>query len=163
MGAGTARIGLGDEERLREIVVELAGTLGHQPIAGVRPVASVPQRGREHPAYLRSYRSALLADRRRLEQPRTRIPQIDGRIDLRLGDVARQVDDDIGGGETREAFRCPRLLRIGLPFSISGALKQEGYSEGTVGPVQTFFLRGQGASPPLFSDVTRGIGAFAHH
>jgi hypothetical protein len=30
-----------------------------------------------------------------------------------------------------------------LPFSISGALKQEGYSEGTVGAVQTFFLRGQ--------------------
>lgn len=32
---------------------------------------------------------------------------------------------------------------ISLSPSISGALKQEGYSEGTVGPVQTFFLRGQ--------------------
>ena len=32
---------------------------------------------------------------------------------------------------------------IGLPFSISGTLKREGYSEGTVGAVQTFFLRGQ--------------------
>ena len=30
-----------------------------------------------------------------------------------------------------------------LPFSISGSLKQDGYSEGTVGAVQTFFLRGQ--------------------
>ena len=29
------------------------------------------------------------------------------------------------------------------PLSISGSLKQEGYSEGTVGAVQTFFLRGQ--------------------
>jgi hypothetical protein len=35
---------------------------------------------------------------------------IDGRIDLCLGDVARQVDDDIGGGETREAFRRSLLL-----------------------------------------------------
>jgi hypothetical protein len=32
---------------------------------------------------------------------------------------------------------------VGLPFSVSGSLKQEGYSEGTVGAVQTFFLRGQ--------------------
>jgi RNA polymerase sigma factor (sigma-70 family) len=32
---------------------------------------------------------------------------------------------------------------IGLPFSISATLKEEGYSEGTVGAVQTFFLRGQ--------------------
>jgi RNA polymerase sigma factor (sigma-70 family) len=32
---------------------------------------------------------------------------------------------------------------ISLSPSISGSLKQEGYSEGTVGPVQTFFLRGQ--------------------
>jgi RNA polymerase sigma factor (sigma-70 family) len=32
---------------------------------------------------------------------------------------------------------------IGLPFSVSGSLKQDGYSEGTVGAVQTFFLRGQ--------------------
>jgi F-type H+/Na+-transporting ATPase subunit beta len=32
---------------------------------------------------------------------------------------------------------------IGLPFSVSGSLKQDGYSEGTVGPVHTFFLRGQ--------------------
>jgi F0F1-type ATP synthase beta subunit len=30
-----------------------------------------------------------------------------------------------------------------LSFSISGALKKDGYSEGTVGPVETFFLRGQ--------------------
>ena len=30
-----------------------------------------------------------------------------------------------------------------LPFSISDSLKREGYSEGTVGAVQTFFLRGQ--------------------
>jgi RNA polymerase sigma factor (sigma-70 family) len=30
-----------------------------------------------------------------------------------------------------------------LPFSISASLKREGYSEGTVGAVQTFFLRGQ--------------------
>jgi hypothetical protein len=35
----------------------------------------------------------------------------------------------------------PRSLL--LPASISGSLKEEGYSEGTVGPVQTFFLRGQ--------------------
>jgi hypothetical protein len=28
-------------------------------------------------------------------------------------------------------------------YSIAGALKQDGYSEGTVGSVQTFFLRGQ--------------------
>lgn len=32
---------------------------------------------------------------------------------------------------------------IGLPFSITGSLKREGYSEGTVGAVLTFFLRGQ--------------------
>lgn len=32
---------------------------------------------------------------------------------------------------------------LDLPFSVSGALKQDGYSEGTVGAVQTFFLRGQ--------------------
>ena len=31
----------------------------------------------------------------------------------------------------------------GQPLSISGSLKREGYSEGTVGRVQTFFLRGQ--------------------
>jgi RNA polymerase sigma factor (sigma-70 family) len=31
----------------------------------------------------------------------------------------------------------------GQPFSISGVLKQSGYSEGTIGAVQTFFLRGQ--------------------
>ncbi len=31
----------------------------------------------------------------------------------------------------------------GVPVSISGSLKQEGYSEGTVGAVQTFFLRGE--------------------
>jgi len=30
-----------------------------------------------------------------------------------------------------------------LPFSISDSLQREGYSEGTVGAVQTFFLRGQ--------------------
>lgn len=30
-----------------------------------------------------------------------------------------------------------------LPFSISDSLKREGYSEGTAGAVQTFFLRGQ--------------------
>jgi hypothetical protein len=36
------RIGLGDEERLREIVLELASTLDHQPIAGgIGLVASV--------------------------------------------------------------------------------------------------------------------------
>ena len=32
---------------------------------------------------------------------------------------------------------------IGLPFSVSGSLKKDGYSEGTVGALQTFFLRGQ--------------------
>jgi hypothetical protein len=32
---------------------------------------------------------------------------------------------------------------LNLPFSVSGSLKQAGYSEGTVGAVQTFFLRGQ--------------------
>jgi RNA polymerase sigma factor (sigma-70 family) len=32
---------------------------------------------------------------------------------------------------------------VGLPFSVSGSLKRDGYSEGTVGAVQTFFLRGQ--------------------
>ena len=30
-----------------------------------------------------------------------------------------------------------------MPFSVSGFLKRDGYSEGTVGAVQTFFLRGQ--------------------
>jgi F-type H+-transporting ATPase subunit beta len=32
---------------------------------------------------------------------------------------------------------------VGLPFSVSGSLKRDGYSGGTVGGVQTFFLRGQ--------------------
>jgi F0F1-type ATP synthase beta subunit len=46
---------------------------------------------------------------------------------------------------------------IGLPFSISGALKQEGYSEGTVGPVQTFFLRGQ--EEPWTAERLEGFAA----
>jgi hypothetical protein len=32
---------------------------------------------------------------------------------------------------------------VGLPFSVSDSLKPDGYSEGTVGAVQTLFLRGQ--------------------
>jgi hypothetical protein len=32
---------------------------------------------------------------------------------------------------------------VGLPFSVSDSLKRDGYSDGTVGAVQTFFLRGQ--------------------
>ena len=40
-------------------------------------------------------------------------------------------------------FSPPWPGSLDLPFSVSGALKQDGYSEGTVGAVQTFFLRGQ--------------------
>lgn len=32
---------------------------------------------------------------------------------------------------------------VGMPFSVSDSLKRDGYSDGTVGAVQTFFLRGQ--------------------
>ena len=54
-----------------------------------------------------------------------------------------------GGGDPLSLFalmspfsaQWPRSA--GQPSSIAGSLKQEGYSEGTVGTVQTFFLRGQ--------------------
>lgn len=46
---------------------------------------------------------------------------------------------------------------IGLPFSIAAALKEEGYSEGTVGAVQTFFLRGQ--EEPWTTERLEGFAA----
>jgi RNA polymerase sigma factor (sigma-70 family) len=51
----------------------------------------------------------------------------------------------------------PEWGSTGLPFSISGSLKKEGYSEGTVGAVQTFFLRGQ--EEPWTADRLSDFGA----
>jgi F0F1-type ATP synthase beta subunit len=45
----------------------------------------------------------------------------------------------------------------GQPFSISGTLKRDGYSEGTVGAVQTFFLRGQ--EEPWVADGLKQVAA----
>ena len=41
-------------------------------------------------------------------------------------------------------FSAERPSSVGLPFSVSDLLKRDGYSEGTVGAVQTLFLRGPG-------------------
>jgi len=102
MGAGTMRVGFGDEERLREIVLKLAGAFDHPSVRGrFRRIADVPQCRRKHPAHLLSDHPVLLGDRPRLDQPRAGCSQIDGRIDLCLCDLARQMDHDVGGGEVR--------------------------------------------------------------
>ena len=90
MGARTMRVAFGDEERLREVVLELAGAFDHQSVRGrFRWIAGVPQCRRKHPTHLLRDHSVLLADRPRRDQPRVGCSQIDGRIDLCLGDLAR--------------------------------------------------------------------------
>jgi hypothetical protein len=46
-------------------------------------------------------------------------------------------------GGLRPPFSAEWPGSVGLPFPVSDSLKRDGYSEGTVGAVQTFFLRGQ--------------------
>jgi hypothetical protein len=44
------------------------------------------------------------------QQPRARGSQVDRRVDFRLRDLARQVDQDNGSGKSRQAIGRPRLL-----------------------------------------------------
>jgi hypothetical protein len=102
MGARTMRVALGDKERLGEVVLELADAFDYQSVAGCfRRIAGALQCRRKHPTHLLRDRPVLFRDRPRLDQPRAGRPQIDGRTDLCLGDLARQMDHDIGGGEIR--------------------------------------------------------------
>jgi hypothetical protein len=64
MGARTMRVAFGDEERLREVVLELAGAFDHQSVAGCfRRIAVAPRCRRKHPTHLLRDHSVLLGDR----------------------------------------------------------------------------------------------------
>jgi RNA polymerase sigma factor (sigma-70 family) len=56
----------------------------------------------------------------------------------------------------RPSLAWPFELEAG--FSWADSLKNDGYSEGTVGPVQTFFLRGQGE--PWTAEALAALGKF---
>ena len=64
MGARTMRVAFGDEERLREVVLELAGAFDHQSVPRrIRRIAGIPQYRCKHSTHLFSDRPVLLGDR----------------------------------------------------------------------------------------------------